>query len=77
MNIWQACFRLEKGHAYRIKYVVPGEDRVREGTYRFDGDVLPGNRAVVVMMPDDTTSPAGSIHILEVDEQRAPAQVKR
>jgi len=68
---WQACFQMEAGKTYRVRYVRPWEDVVREGVFRFEGEVLsPTNSAVVVIDPHamgDASSP-GPIHILEIEE---------
>ena len=73
---WQACFQLEKGKTYRIRYVRPWEDQVREGTYTFHGEVEKGNRPVVVMAPDDRITLPGPINILQIDEQAAAGEIR-
>jgi hypothetical protein len=78
MMDWQACFSLEQGKTYRVRYVRPWEDIVREGTYTFHGEVEPGNRAIVVMDPGNTGDAAtpGPIHILQIEEQVAAGDIR-
>jgi len=71
MSDWQACFTMTKGKTYRVRYVRPWEDQVREGLYHFNGEVDGrNNSAVVVMDPENKGDAAcpGPIHILEIEE---------
>jgi hypothetical protein len=70
MSDWQACFQMTKGKTYRVRYVRPFEDVVRQGTYRFEGEVTIGNSAVVIIEPGNTGDAAapGNINILEIEE---------
>jgi len=76
MSDWQTCFKLEEGKTYRIRYIWPNTNGpVMEGTYTFHGEVSPGNRAVVVMDPNDKTSSPGHIIIVEIEEQAARGEI--
>jgi hypothetical protein len=76
MMDWTACFTLEVGRTYLIRYVRLWEDQVRIGEFTFHGEVLPGNHAVVVMDPNDKTSIPGPIHILQIDRQAAAGEIR-
>jgi len=75
---WQACFRLEEGKTYRVAYVEPMDDIVKTATFDFRGEVLEGNRAVLIITDDRLSwmTHPGAINILSIEEQTARGEIR-
>lgn len=78
MTDWTACFKLEAGKTYRIRYVYVGDITVREATLLFTGETttVRGRTNIAVLQVTHVDTVPGPVDILSIDELSAGADVR-